>query len=408
MHRSINRGLSSPIALLAIATLALAACDRGAVEPHLSDAPRPSLLPLATTPVPPMISAAWWHTCALRADRTLVCWGRVPYGAQTPPLDGLTGVIQVDAAVHGTCALKADSTVVCAGTHAVPAGLTDVVQVGAGYLQSCALKADGTVTCWGSPAAGPPPAGLSGVTQLSVGDRGTCALKSDGTVACWPYDASVATPPAGLAGVTQVSVGDMHACALKADGTVVCWGWNSYDQAAPPAGLASVAQVSAANHHTCAVKMDGTVVCWGDNSTGQATPPAGLSGVTQVAAGSRHSCALKTDGTVVCWGDNGYGQLNVPAGLDLDKLSQTITFTSVPPRLAYVGGSYTVSAVGGGSGNPVTFFSYTPGVCTITASTAKFVGIGTCTIVATQAGNASYYDARPVSQSFSVSWRFLF
>src|ERR1019366_7028253 len=61
-----------------------------------------------------------------------------------------------------------------------------------------------------------------------------------------------------------------------------------------------------------------------------------------------------------------------------------------------------VSATGGGSGNPVTFTSATTGVCTVSGSTVTFVGVGTCTINANQAGNASYSAASQVQQSFSV------
>ena len=63
--------------------------------------------------------------------------------------------------------------------------------------------------------------------------------------------------------------------------------------------------------------------------------------------------------------------------------SQTITFTSSPPSDATVGGpTYTVSATGGGSGNPVTFTidSSATSVCSITGSVASFTGEGTCTI----------------------------
>ena len=57
---------------------------------------------------------------------------------------------------------------------------------------------------------------------------------------------------------------------------------------------------------------------------------------------------------------------------------------------------------GGGSGNPVTFSSPTPSVCSVTGSTVSFVGVGTCTVDADQAGNANDDSAPEVSQSFSV------
>ena len=83
--------------------------------------------------------------------------------------------------------------------------------------------------------------------------------------------------------------------------------------------------------------------------------------------------------------------------------AQTIAFTSGAPTTAVVGGpSYAVAATGGGSGNPVTFSSATSGVCTVSSSTVSFVGTGTCTLDANQAGNADYTAAPTATQSFAV------
>ncbi len=81
--------------------------------------------------------------------------------------------------------------------------------------------------------------------------------------------------------------------------------------------------------------------------------------------------------------------------------SQTITFTSQPADPSF-GMTYMVSAAGGASGNPVTFSSATTPVCSVTASTVSFVGVGTCTIDASQAGNANYLAAAQTPQSFGV------
>ncbi len=84
--------------------------------------------------------------------------------------------------------------------------------------------------------------------------------------------------------------------------------------------------------------------------------------------------------------------------------AQTIAFTSGAPTTAVVGGpSYAVAATGGGSGNPVTFSSATSGVCTVSSSTVSFVGTGTCTLDANQAGNANYTAAPTATQSFTAA-----
>ncbi|MHB1534556.1 MAG: virginiamycin B lyase family protein [Acidimicrobiales bacterium] len=85
--------------------------------------------------------------------------------------------------------------------------------------------------------------------------------------------------------------------------------------------------------------------------------------------------------------------------------SQTITFNSTPPSPADVGGSYAMSATGGGSGNAVVFSidaASSAGACTISGSTAQLTGAGTCVIDANQAGSAGYAAAGQVQQSFSV------
>jgi hypothetical protein len=84
---------------------------------------------------------------------------------------------------------------------------------------------------------------------------------------------------------------------------------------------------------------------------------------------------------------------------------QAITFTSTAPSPGLVGGTYTVTASGGGSGNPVTF-SISPGsstVCSITGSTVTFTSSGTCTIDANQTGNTNYQAAPQTQQTVSVS-----
>lgn len=91
-------------------------------------------------------------------------------------------------------------------------------------------------------------------------------------------------------------------------------------------------------------------------------------------------------------------------GTSTRVLSQSISFTSVPPSDAQVNGPvYTASATSGGSGNPIIFGSATPTICSISGSTISFVGVGTCTVVANQAGNSHYQQAAAVSQSVLVS-----
>lgn len=83
---------------------------------------------------------------------------------------------------------------------------------------------------------------------------------------------------------------------------------------------------------------------------------------------------------------------------------QVIAFTAPSPK-ALGELPFVVSAVGGASGNPVTFTTLTPGVCAATGSNGTTITLlvaGTCTLRAAQAGNANYAAAASVDRSFLV------
>jgi uncharacterized repeat protein (TIGR01451 family) len=86
---------------------------------------------------------------------------------------------------------------------------------------------------------------------------------------------------------------------------------------------------------------------------------------------------------------------------------QSISFTA--PGTGAAGGSATLTATGGGSGNPVVF-SVDPasgtGVCTVSGtngSTVTYAAAGTCIIDANQAGDASYTAAPQVTGTITVN-----
>jgi len=83
------------------------------------------------------------------------------------------------------------------------------------------------------------------------------------------------------------------------------------------------------------------------------------------------------------------------------KLSQSITFTD-PADISYGISPSSLSATSN-SGLTVAFTSATSGVCTVSGTTVTIVSAGTCTINASQAGNANYEAASQVSQSFTIS-----
>ncbi len=81
---------------------------------------------------------------------------------------------------------------------------------------------------------------------------------------------------------------------------------------------------------------------------------------------------------------------------------QTISPVSFIPATLTVGGTTTVSATAS-SGLAVRFASTTPTVCSIRRASVTGLAAGTCTIMASQAGNTNYSAAPSVSQNLTVS-----
>jgi Flp pilus assembly protein TadG len=86
------------------------------------------------------------------------------------------------------------------------------------------------------------------------------------------------------------------------------------------------------------------------------------------------------------------------------QTGQTITFGPLPDR--EVGsGSFTVSATAS-SGLPVSFTTSTPTTCGYggpDGSTISILAVGTCTVIADQAGDAHWAAASPVTRSFQIT-----
>ena len=94
------------------------------------------------------------------------------------------------------------------------------------------------------------------------------------------------------------------------------------------------------------------------------------------------------------------------AAFTIDKASQSIVFTSTPPNPFTLGTTYEVSATGGGSGNPVTFSSLTPAICSVLGSTVTAITVGQCQVAANQLGNSNYLAAPQNVQTFGTHYNF--
>ena len=283
------------------------------------------------------------HSCGIRPDGSVECWGDDAYGQSTPPPGTFTAL---SAGSSFTCGLRPDGRAECWGglpadrdygsgparsEHApVPAPTGQFAALSAGLGQACGLRLDGGMDCWfpgRSEYYGPVHFDLSAeepaerwkqtfdvthvpagaYTALSVGGRHACGLRADTSVACWGgnLQGQAAAPPGGFRSVTS---GGRHTCAITTDHEVACWGDDSHGQAsAPPERFNTI---NAGWEHTCGLRADSSVACWGDNTHAQATaPPETFSSIT---TGRLHSCGLRADGTAACWGANSQGQANPP------------------------------------------------------------------------------------------------
>ena len=85
---------------------------------------------------------------------------------------------------------------------------------------------------------------------------------------------------------------------------------------------------------------------------------------------------------------------------EASKVLQAIVFGTAP--VVSVGGTGSVSASGGNSGNAIVFNSETPSICGIIGSTVNGAAPGQCTIAANQAGDGDFDPAPEVQQSFPI------
>ena len=266
--------------------------------------------PDATQPTPSgtTISAGNWHSCGVRGDGTVVCWGNNGNGQVDAPSGSFTAI---SAGGAHSCGVRGDGTVVCWGYNEygqVDAPSGSFTTISAGLVHSCGVRGDGTVVCWGRNRYGQVDAPSGSFTTIAAGSYHSCGIRGDGTAVCWGHNRNGAVDaPSGS--FTTISVGDAHSCGVRGDGTAVCWGYNEYGQA--PSG--SFTAVSAGYWHSCGVRGDGTAVCWGYNRFGRADAPSGV--FATISAGYLHSCGLRTDGSVECWGNNDDGQVDAPSGV---------------------------------------------------------------------------------------------
>ena len=96
------------------------------------------------------------HSCAIRTDGTLACWGDDSSGQLDEIPDG--EFVSVSAGAKHTCGIRTDGTLACWGDDSsgqldeIPDG--EFVSVSAGGAHTCAVRTTGETVCWGDNSFG--------------------------------------------------------------------------------------------------------------------------------------------------------------------------------------------------------------------------------------------------------------
>ena len=219
------------------------------------------------------------HTCAITLDKKLYCWGlnttgQIGDGTKTNQLspvqikisetEYLTDVASVSLGGKHTCALKTNGDLYCWGSNSSG-------QVGND-------SSDDQTT---------PVLILTGVSTVSSRADHVCAVTSTGELYCWGMklvssgvSSAQKTPELIKKDMASASLGSYHNCAIKNDGTLFCWLFNTYGQAGNGTTTYQELPVkvnveedfqtaSLGPYHSCAITTSNDLYCWGYNTKGE-------------------------------------------------------------------------------------------------------------------------------------------
>ena len=219
-----------------------------------------------------MISAGYFYSCGVRTDGAVFCWGKNNYGRlgngqlngnETVPVrvGKETDWVQVFAGGDHTCALKTDKSVWCWGNNEegqlgsgktpkeLPVSAVPVKVKGSyKYLSNsskfaCGILTNGEGVCWGSNAQGnlgsgknvsyainPTKIKSSGLwRQLTAGQFVGCGIKSDNSGWCWGAGNLTPTKVNGSPWITMTA-GDWNALGVVQNGTGFAWWENEWGE----------------------------------------------------------------------------------------------------------------------------------------------------------------------------------
>ena len=327
------------------------------------------------------ISAGAGHTCGVRADSTLWCWGSAytgelgkpgasnddPHGSpmQIGGNQSWTRVVASsgrppyeETATPRTCAYDDAMALWCWGSnrftglglgHVYRTSEEDLVGVGddagwtaidAGAASTCGIRGAGELWCWGwfegQEPLEPEPRKVGGAanwTKIMVGDNNFCGFRGPTSLYCWGLIYGNQPTPGLVSNDAWIAAdpGFDSACAVRADTTLWCWGFHFFGDLGIGGEASNVPvqvgadtgwkTVSTIGSSSCALRDNGTLWCWGGAGNGV---PAQVGADTDWKAidigelGGDTACGLKTDGALWCWGGFVSSPVPVPVGVDTD------------------------------------------------------------------------------------------
>jgi uncharacterized repeat protein (TIGR02543 family) len=297
-----------------------------------------------------------------------------------------------------------------AGWYTAPIGgsqVTDTTDLGVGGPKTLTLYAQWATV---GPAAQAITFTSTAPAAASVGGSYTVGGVGGGFGNPVPFSVGAGSSGCSISGATVRFTG-VGTCVLDADQA----GDQDYTAAPQASQSITIGQAAQAITFTSTTPAGASV---GDSYT--VTTIGGASGnpvVVSVDASSSAACRIngsqvRFDHAGVCVvdadqaGNSDYAAASpTQQSISIGRAGQTVTFTATPPSAPVVGSSYSVTATGGASGDPVSLSiaaATTDGACTINGSTVTFAHPGSCVVQATQAGNNDYDAAAPATQSIAV------
>jgi fibronectin type 3 domain-containing protein len=341
-----------------------------------------------TEPTNTAVSTGYNHTCVLKSNGNVDCYGDNTYGQAAGYAGG--DATAVEAGMLFTCILKTNGNVHCYGYDAqgqaedYNGGDAIAVAVPSHGYESCILKSNHTVDCRGAPDYNGGDA-----VQVSVGDGYECYLKTNANVDCVGYNSAGQADDYTGGDAVAVSAGEDHTCVLKSNGNVHCYGHDDYSDTTDYTGGDVVSLPPREGYrHTCFLLSSGNVECRGE-ATQSTDYTAG--DAAQVSVGFLGTCILRQDTSVHCWGYNNYGENN-----DYTPPSSPRSLTAVSSGTTQVTLAWTASASAGSSS--VAHYDIYRGTARGAETYITQVGnVLTFTDIELTAGRTYYYKVSAVS-----------